>query len=196
LPGGHAQSRAADRLQLSCQQANKDVGCPEVNVNMAALCLVDGHAVESAVSRMQRDAAIWLLGDLYDFTDDVVVLPRRLCSPVLPRRLLLFSNLQDTTRSTRQIIRMMVVHQRFPSQYRTFVVLSSKSWPGSHMLLGLIVNHVCLSLSSNLPTSHDGIRESKHCSDELNGIVFFGYHMSISAKARGSGAHVWTDPGN
>jgi hypothetical protein len=67
LLGEHALLKAADRLQLSCQQADKDVGCQEVNVNTTALCLVDGHAVESAGQLLQRGVAIWLLGDLYDW---------------------------------------------------------------------------------------------------------------------------------
>lgn len=57
--GGHALSTAVDRRQL-CQHDDKDVG-----VNVAALCLVDGHADDSAASCMQRGAAIWLFGDCY-----------------------------------------------------------------------------------------------------------------------------------
>lgn len=105
-------SSAADRLQLSGQQSDKDVGCQEVNVNMVALCLVDGHAVESAVSCRSE---AWLSG-LWEYCtigmDHVVVFPHRRCTLVLPCQLRLFSNLHDIARWTRDIIRMTVMHQK------------------------------------------------------------------------------------
>jgi hypothetical protein len=58
-------------------------------------------------------------------TDGVVVLPHRRYTPVMLRQLQLFSNFHDLVRSTRQTIRMTVLHENKSISYRAYSVLSA-----------------------------------------------------------------------
>ena len=84
--GGCVLSSAAGRHQLSCQQADKDVG---VKVNVAALCWDHGHG-----GKRRERSVVCNKARLFGFVegatadpDDVIVLPHRRHTPVLPRQL-------------------------------------------------------------------------------------------------------------
>jgi hypothetical protein len=58
-------------------------------------------------------------------TDGVVVLPHRRYTPVMLLQLQLFSNFHDLVRSTRQTIRMTVLHENKSISYRACSLLSA-----------------------------------------------------------------------